>query len=253
MNLIFELIQYQWLAKNRHGIHSPFVYDLSDKCFKIKREKADEILLQEYESKLKSNNSKIHIQDFGAGSRKLGNERRINQIFKNSSSKGKFGILLYQLNSYFEFNNVLEFGTSLGIGTMNLHLGNPTSKIISLEACPETYGFTFNQLNQFSNIQLINQTFDKFLNDPQNQIFDFVFIDGHHDGNALLHYLEKLKPLTHSETIFLLDDIRWSQSMFDAWNKIKEDKSYNLTIDLFRMGLISARPQQQKEHFVVKY
>ena len=253
MNLIFEFIQYQWLAKNRHGIHSPFVYDLSDKCFKIKREKADEILLREYESKLKSNNSKILIQDFGAGSRKLGSERKINQIYKTSSSKGKFGKLLYQLNSYLEFNNVLEFGTSLGIGTMNLHLGNPTSKIISLEACPETHRFTSSQLNQFSNIQLLNQTFDKFLNESQNHKFDFVFIDGHHDGEALLNYLEKLKPLTHSETIFLLDDIRWSQSMFDTWNKIIEDKNYNLTIDLFRMGLISPRPQQQKEDFVLKY
>jgi predicted O-methyltransferase YrrM len=253
VNLIFEFIQYQWIAKNRHGIHSPFVYDLSDKCFKIKREKANEILLREFESKLKSNNTKIHIQDFGVGSRKMRTERSINQIYKNSSSKGKYGKLLYQLNQYFQFKNVLEFGTSLGLGTLNLHLGNPTSKITSLEACPETHRFTSRQLNQFPKIQLINQTFEHFLNESQNQIFDFVFIDGHHDGDALLHYLEKLKPLTHSETIFLLDDIRWSQSMFDAWNKIKEDINYNLTIDLFRMGLVSPRPHQQKEDFVLSY
>lgn len=251
MNLIYEFIHYQLLAKNRHGIHSPFVYDLSDKCFKIKREKADEILLKDLESKLKSNNTKIHIQDFGAGSRKMSKERRIYQIYRNSSSRGKYGNLLYQLNRHFQFKNVLEFGTSLGIGTLNLHLGNPTSKIISLEACPETHQFTSSQLNQFSNIQLINETFQNFLNDVNDEKFDFVFIDGHHDGVALLNYLEKLKPITHSETIFLLDDIRWSQSMFDAWNIIKEDKNYNLTIDLFRMGLISPRPKQQKEHFIL--
>ena len=253
MNLIYEFIQYQWYAKNRHGIHSPFVYDLSDKCFKIKREKSDEILLKEFESKLKSDNTKIHIQDFGVGSRKMGSERSINQIYKNSSSKGKYGKLLYQLNRHFKFNHVLEFGTSLGIGTLNLYLGNPTSQIISLEACPETYQFTSSQLKSFPNIQLINQTFENFLNKSQNKIFDFVFIDGHHDGDALLQYLEKLKPFTHSETIFLLDDIRWSQSMFDAWNKIKADKNYNLSIDLFRMGLVSPRPHQQKEDFVLKY
>ena len=253
MNLIYEFIQYQWFAKNRHGIHSPFVYDLSDKCFTIKREKAVEILLNNYESTLNSNNTKIHIQDFGAGSRNMGSERSINQIYKNSSSKGKFGKLLYQLNNYFQFNNVLELGTSLGIGTLNLHLGCKKSKITSLEACPETYQFTSSQLKPFSDIQLINQTFEHFLTESKNHNFDFVFIDGHHDGDALLHYLEKLRPLTHSETIFLLDDIRWSQSMFDAWNKIKEDKNYNLTIDFFRMGLISPRPQQQKEDFVLKY
>ena len=253
MNLVFEFIKYQWVSKNRHGIHSPFVYDLSDKCFKIERETADEVLLKAYESKLSSDKTKINIQDFGAGSRKMGNERSINQIYKNSSSKGKYGKLLYQLNRYFQFNHILEFGTSLGIGTLNLHLGNPTSKIISLEACPETYQFTSGQLKPYPNIQLINQTFENFLNDSQNQKIDFVFIDGHHDGDALLNYLEKLKTITHSETIFLLDDIRWSQSMFDAWNKIKEDKNYNLTIDLFRMGLVSPRPHQQKEDFVLRY
>ena len=253
MNLICEFIQYQWLAKKRHGIHSPFVYDLSDKCFTIQREKADEILLKNYESNLKSNNTKIHIQDFGVGSRKMGIERSINQIYKNSSSKGKFGKLLYQLNNYYQFKNVLEFGTSLGIGTLNLHLGCKTSKITSLEACPETHRFTSSQLNAFPNIQLINQTFEDFLNESQNQKFDFVFIDGHHDGEALLNYLGKLKSLTHSETIFLLDDIRWSQSMLDAWNSIKTDTNYNLTIDLFRMGIISPRPQQQKEHFILRF
>ncbi len=253
MNLIYEFIQYQWLAKNRHGIHSPFVYDLSDKCFTIQREKADEILLNSFESNLKSNNTKIQIQDFGAGSRKMESERIVNQIYKNSSSKGKFGKLLYQLNNYYQFKNVLEFGTSLGIGTLNLHLGCKTSNITTLEACPETHRFTSNQLSQFPTIRFINQTFESFLNVFHEEKFDFVFIDGHHDGKALLHYLEKLKSLTHPETIFLLDDIRWSQSMLDAWNKIKADSSYNLTIDLFRMGFISPRPQQQKEHFILRF
>ena len=34
MNRIIEIIKYTWKAKGRHGIHSPFVYDLIDKCFR---------------------------------------------------------------------------------------------------------------------------------------------------------------------------------------------------------------------------
>ena len=35
MNRFIEIIKYTWKAKGRHGIHSPFVYDLLDNCFKI--------------------------------------------------------------------------------------------------------------------------------------------------------------------------------------------------------------------------
>lgn len=45
MNRFIEIIKYTWKAKGRHGIHSPFVYDLLDNCFKIpvSREKINEI------------------------------------------------------------------------------------------------------------------------------------------------------------------------------------------------------------------
>jgi hypothetical protein len=35
VNRFIEIIKYTWKAKGRHGIHSPFVYDLLDNCFKI--------------------------------------------------------------------------------------------------------------------------------------------------------------------------------------------------------------------------
>ncbi|MEN9972593.1 MAG: hypothetical protein RIS20_940 [Bacteroidota bacterium] len=35
MNRFFEIIKYTWKAKGRHGIHSPFVYDLVDTGFKL--------------------------------------------------------------------------------------------------------------------------------------------------------------------------------------------------------------------------
>ena len=35
MNRFIEIIKYTWKAKGRHGIHSPFVYDLVDICFRI--------------------------------------------------------------------------------------------------------------------------------------------------------------------------------------------------------------------------
>ena len=253
MNLVFEYIKYRWNAKGRHGTHSPFVYDFVDQCMQIP---LDENFIEEREKlfkSLKTDNRTITIEDFGVGSKKLSNERRISQIFKTSSSKGKYGDLLYQLSAHFKPNRILEFGTSLGIGTIHFSKGNKDSNIISVEACKATQNEAienFRKLN-CTTIKSVHATFSSFLALYSGEKFDIVFIDGHHDGDALKDYLELLNPHTHNDTLFILDDIRWSNSMFSAWKEICASQDYHVSMDLFRMGIILKRTQQEKEHFVV--
>ncbi|MDA9206991.1 class I SAM-dependent methyltransferase, partial [Crocinitomicaceae bacterium] len=57
---------------------------------------------------------------------------------------------------------------------------------------------------------------------------------------------------THDQTIFILDDIRWSKSMLDSWNNLIKSDAFNLSMDFFRMGVLIKRPQQVKEHFILK-
>ena len=102
------------------------------------------------------------------------------------------------------------------------------------------------------NIQKIATIFDDYFEQESKKVFDLVFIDGHHDGEALKKYLVALEPLIHKDTILILDDIRWSNSMITAWNDIVSSANYCVTIDLFRVGIIVKRPQQYKEHFVIR-
>ncbi len=253
MKIGFEYIKYRWNAKGRHGIHSPFVYDFVDLCLKKSISSEDSKILNHLFKQLNNNSKVIEIEDFGAGSKKLGNHRSISTIFKTSSSKGRYGKLLYQLSKHYSFTNCLEFGTSLGIGAIHLALGNPKTTITTIEACENTRKIALENTSSFQNIHSIHSTFDEFISqNDQSILYDFVFIDGHHDGEALLHYIESLASITHDETIFILDDIRWSDSMFEAWQKIMKDPQFHLSIDLFRVGLISKRPMQVKETFVIK-
>lgn len=254
MLVAFEYIKYLLQSKKRHGVHSPFIYDLTDKCFAASVNDSDIEIINEFNKINKNNHSEIEITDHGAGSKHMSNKRKVSQIFKNSSSNGKFGDLLYKLTSYYKPKNILELGTSLGTGTIRMSLGNPESEITTIEGCPETAKVAESNFMKLGikNVQLINSTFEKYLSDLKCEPYDLIFIDGHHDGNALIHYLGKLEPYIHNDTIILLDDIRWSNDMYDAWKEIISREKYHVSIDFFRMGMILIREQQMKEHFSIR-
>jgi len=253
VNLFFEYIKYRWNAKGRHGTHSPFVYDFVDKCLKIEIDPRFKTERENLFKKLKIDSRKITIQDFGAGSKRLGAQRKISALYRTSSSKGKFGDLLYKVSKHYKPMRILEFGTSLGIGTIHLSKGNPEAKISTVEACTETRKEALKNFEKLDckNILSYHSTFSDFLKSQSEEIYDLVFIDGHHDGTALLAYLQTLEKFTHNDTIFILDDIRWSTSMFEAWKSIESSDEYHVTMDLFRMGIVLKRTQQEKEQFTI--
>lgn len=221
---------------------------------RLKLREEDKLIIRKLKNQLLKNKQSIAVADFGAGSKYLGKERKIQSIYKTSSSKGKFAQFFYQLADFYQPKRVLEFGTSLGIGTIHFAKGNPTAEIITVEACPETAKVAQSnfQFAGTSNITLINQTFVDFLTDLKPGKFDVIFIDGHHDGSALLNYVATLEPWMHDETMVVLDDIRWSKSMLQAWNSLKNDHRFNVSIDFFRMGMLVKRPMQQKGNFIIK-
>jgi predicted O-methyltransferase YrrM len=254
--LIFiEYIKYQFKARGKHGTHSPFVYNLVNECLTTKIDKNFISDRKKLFKSLKRNQEEITITDYGVGSKKLGLNRKVSAIFNASSSKGRYGNLLYRLSSHYHPATILELGTSLGIGSLHLINGNKASKLITVEGCPETQQKAAKNF-QFMGIESIQSelnTFQNYLTHYRGVPFDMVFIDGHHDGEALIEYLKLLTPFTHNDTLFLLDDIRWNDSMLRAWSSLIEDPHYHVSLDLFRMGIILPRHQQQKEHFTLRF
>ncbi|GAB5418637.1 MAG: class I SAM-dependent methyltransferase [Crocinitomicaceae bacterium] len=202
-------------------------------------------------TRLKDNKKTIEITDHGAGSRKLGNIRSIASIYATNTSKGKYGKVLFQLMQHYQLESALELGTSLGIGSICLATGNENAIITTIEGCPNIHSEAKSNIEAIGadNINPLVGTFKDVLPKLPDTKFDLIFIDGHHDGKALISYVEQLLPHAHEETFFLLDDIRWSKSMKSAWEQLKSDKRFHVTIDFFRMGMIVLRPQQEKEHF----
>lgn len=254
MNMICEYIKYIRKAQGRHQIHSPYVYDFVDVCIQKALPVTLKNQLTSIRKELRNNHTPIDQFDLGAGSKIKESTNTIARVYKKSSSKGTFFNLLYQISSHYQPKLVLELGTNLGLGTIALASGIQSGKVISIEGCKNTLTIAQENIGKLKlqNIELINTSFDNYLDNLNNVQFDVVYIDGDHKGKSLERYLNQLKEFTHDETVFILDDIRWSKDMFFTWNKISQSSNYQLSMDLFKIGILVKKQSKYKEHFVIK-
>lgn len=255
MHQILQYIKFWIASTNHHGVHSPFVYDLVTRCFYAPTNYDAYLQLSNYRTSLLKNKQTITITDFGAGSRlKASNVRKVATICKTSGTPLRRAKLLYRLVRYFKPTHVLELGTSLGIATQAMALGNPSASITSIEGCKNISGFTKQQLSDVAikNCDLLNGTFSEVLPTLDTNSWDIVFFDGHHNKKATLSYFEDLVDKAHNDSVFIFDDIHWSKDMTEAWEVIKTHPKVTVTIDTFYWGLVFFRKEQGKEHFKIR-
>jgi len=65
------------------------------------------------------------------------------------------------------------------------------------------------------------------------RMYDLIFIDGHHQGDALLQYVELTKSHLNEGGCFVIDDINWSSDMQAAWRELMSDNHFSLSMDFF--------------------
>ena len=254
----FDYLAHRLKAKNRHGVHSPFVYRLVDEViydFKPKKVYSEiEILRQQ----LISDNRIITVTDLGAGSHINNNrKKKVSDIARNALKPPKLARLLYRLAAYLQPANIIELGTCLGITTLYLKKAVPGADVHTLEGCPATAAIAreiFEQDNQYGIGQLTGN-FDDTLPGLINSVnrLDFVFADGNHQKQATLNYFNWCLPKVHDDTLLIFDDIYWSKGMKEAWTQIKAHPQVTITIDLFWIGLVFFRKGATKEDFLIRF
>ena len=253
---VISYLKFLLKSTNKHGVHSPFIFDIIINCFNKKTDVNDYNQHLQYRKKLLRNKDLIAVTDFGAGSKIFKNNLRpINKIAKYAGLSKKRANLLINLVSYFKPKTTFEFGTSVGLATSAMHLGNPKSKIITLEGCPNTMNVAENQFNQFDfdGIKTIIGEFDSSLNMLHlKSTLDFVYFDGNHQKEATLKYFEFCLQHINNNSVFIFDDIHWSKNMDEAWEEIKKHPKVKVTIDTYQWGIVFFRKEQVKEHFTIR-
>lgn len=248
-------LRFLFKSTNQHGVHSPFVFNLVTKCFYDNQNHEAYNILARYRNQLIKNKQSVMVEDFGSGSKRFKTEfRKVSDIAKTSGSTLKKAYFLHRLCLYFKPKTILELGTSLGIGTTALAIGDKNSQVATIEGSKELANLSGEYLRDFniSNVNIINKPFSQALSNLKPHSWDFIFIDGHHDQTATIDYFEILLASAHNDTVIIFDDIYWSKGMTTAWNFIKNHPNITVSIDVFYFGIVFLRRELTKEHFYIR-
>jgi predicted O-methyltransferase YrrM len=253
---IRSFIAFLLASTNKHGVHSPFVYNLVTKCFNGHTNPAKMKAFHKIQKSLYSNKNSITITDYGKGSSVFkSNERKVSDIAKIAGTNKQKSALLLRMVDYFSPQNMLEIGTSVGLGTSVLSIGNPEAKIVTLEGCNNTVEvakelFSKNHLN---NIQLVVGNFNETLSVVlANKQYDLIYFDGNHQKEPTLQYFNQCLKTVHNNSVFIFDDINWSPQMQLTWKEIKNHPKVTITINTFFWGIVFFRKEQKKQHFTIR-
>lgn len=248
--MIYQIRQYiKFLLKssNQHGVHSPFVYNLVTKCFYDKTKFTEYSKIDDYRNALLKDKTTIQGTDFGINA-------RISQIAKHINLSKSRTKLIFRLVNYLNCKSILELGTSLGVETHAMALGNLNGHITTVEHCPNLSQFTSSnfQQQQLQNIDSQNCPISEVLSTLGKATYDLVFFNSSDQKDSILHYFETLIPTAHNDTVFIFNGINSSKSKTEAWETIKQHPKVKVSIDTFKWGFTFFRTEQNKEHFTIR-
>ena len=253
---IKEYIKFQFTAKHHkgHGIHSPFVFSLIEDIFNEKHPFYAFKSIESTRTNLLTDHSTIYVNDYGTGSSR---ERKVSEIAHNSLKNKKQAQMLFRLACLMQPKNILELGTSLGTTTLYLSSARPTAKIYTIEGCPNIANIAklVFKNSKAENITSIVGNIDTQLPKVLSKIdkLDMVFFDANHTKEATLKYFYHCLEKVNDDTVFIFDDIYWSEGMTQAWGEIYNHTSVTYSIDLFHLGIVFFKKEWIKSHFKIKF
>ena len=248
------------------GIHSPFFFDLArhlegggryvDVAYDqglVKAINQIEGLRQD----LRRSSDSIEVNDFGAGSRVFKSKsREVKKITRHvlQSKRVAFSLLrvLIFWRTQGRSKKILEMGTSLGLTTA--YLAASGWDVETWEGCQQTANYArknWKALGCEDQIKSKVGTFKSLMEESQGG-WDVVFLDGHHDRDATLAYVECLKTKLNPGGAILVDDIVWSKGMKEAWGKLLDDPHWNVTMKWRGKGWLFNRDGEIEQHLKLR-
>ena len=216
--------------------------------------------IEKLRSQLLKDKSYINMTDLGTAAGEEPSRQNIvpvKMVIKRFCTKPAYGRFLFRVAKYFRPAVMVELGTSLGMSTAYLALGNPHGRITTIEGCRETAAMARKNFSLLglTNVDQVTGPFEKVLPGLLENLgkVDLFFIDGNHRKEPTLQYFYQSLQHVHNDSVFILDDIHWSKDMEESWEIIKSHPSVTITIDLLRMGVVFFKEGLSKEDFILRF
>ena len=251
----FKYLMHVLSARNTggFGVHSPLIFNFIQFVIKEKNPYYVFEAIENIRRNNLNNHRTIHVNDFGNGKSE---RRKISAIAKVALKKPKQAQLLFRIIRYFNCQNILELGTSLGISTLYLASASSHERCITLEGSSEIADVARQNFRRMGmeNTLLIECNISKQLEHVLKEygVQDFIFIDANHRYEALKQYFETCVAYTNKNSVVVVDDIYWSAGMERAWKEIKNHPQVTTTIDIFHMGIVFLNPVLEKKHYKLR-
>lgn len=171
-------------------------------------------------------------------------EDKLGDLVMRASKPADAAGFLFSLLRRLRPDSVVELGTALGISASYLGAAlqlNGAGSLVTMDAAAERMVVAREVLRRLDLDDVVDTRLGRFqellpeLLDRQR--VGVAFVDGQHEEEATLEYLELIQPALEFPGIVVFDDIAWSEGMKRAWGRLKSDERLTTAVELFGMGV----------------
>ena len=108
-------------------------------------------------------------------------------------------------------------------------------------------------VSDFSQSILIEQGISNvkysYFNLISDKAFDFIHISQSVDSNVLIEFENNLDKLLNKESYLVIENINKDEKMIELWDRLKTMDRFNVSLDLFDLGILIARNGLNKQDY----
>ena len=152
--------------------------------------------------------------------------------------------LLRSLVNSFKPSHSIELGTNIGVSSAYIARGCQPNRLTTFEVSSNRLVVAKDLHSRLGirNVSYVEGFFEHTLAPFLSQTgpIDFAFIDGNHQFIATLDYFNLIQAHAAPVCLYVFDDIRWSDGMRQAWQKLSCDDRFSVVVDFDKVGVAVA-------------